>query len=92
MQILEADGVLEPTKLNQIWINDHIYIAILPESAYNLEVWENTTGKIHRMARMDYKYHRDTFAGFIYRLCPDINLMQIHSLQKQINPFFDLEV
>nr|WP_263849557.1 hypothetical protein [Lacticaseibacillus camelliae] len=41
---------------------------------------------------MDYKFHRDTFAGFIYRLMPSVNLVQIHDLQKQINPFFDLEV
>ncbi|MCG4282373.1 hypothetical protein [Lacticaseibacillus saniviri] len=84
--------MLDQTKLNQIWIDESTYITIIPDAAYNLEVWENTSGRDHRMARMDYKYHRDTFAGFIYRLCPDINLLQIHKIQKQINPFFDLEV
>lgn len=89
---MEALLMLDQTKLNQIWIDESTYITIIPDATYNLEVWENTSGRDHRMARMDYKYHRDTFAGFIYRLCPDINLLQIHKIQKQINPFFDLEV
>lgn len=76
-----------------VWLDDHRYITLIPAALYNLEVWEITgNDKQHRMGRMDYKFHRDTFAGFIYRLCPSINLVQIHDLQKQINPYFDLEV
>ncbi|MFD1392710.1 hypothetical protein ACFQ3L_03780 [Lacticaseibacillus jixianensis] len=73
-------------------LDDQRYITLLPDAEYNLEVWENQDGRPHRMGRMDYKFHRDTFAGFIYRLMPTINLVQIHDLQKQINPYFDLEV
>ncbi|WP_263849271.1 hypothetical protein [Lacticaseibacillus sharpeae] len=41
---------------------------------------------------MDYKFNRDSFAGFIYRLFPGVDFVKIHDLQKQINPFFDFEV
>lgn len=74
-------------------LDDQRYIVLVPDAAYNLEVWEEPESAApHRMGRMDYKYHRDTFAGFIYRLIPGINFVQIHDLQKQINPYFDLEV
>ncbi|WP_125702190.1 hypothetical protein [Lacticaseibacillus daqingensis] len=76
-----------------VWLDKTKYISVIPDAAYNLEVWEITAAdRRHRMARMDYKFHRDTFAGFIYRLIPSINLVQIHDLQKKINPYFDLEV
>ena len=77
-----------------IAINDCAYIKILPNMKYNLEVWQQPAdnGYSHRIGRMDYKYHRDSFAGFIYRLFPQIDMIQIHNLQKQINPFFELEV
>ena len=73
-------------------LDDHKYITLIPDAEYNLEVWEKIEGRAHRMGSMDYKFHRDTFAGFIYRLMPSVNLVQIHDLQKQINPYFDLEV
>ncbi|TLF39728.1 hypothetical protein FEI15_07210 [Lacticaseibacillus zeae] len=76
-----------------VWINKHTYISIVKNADYNLEVWEITAeNRQHRMARMNYKYHRDNFAGFIYRLFPQIDLIQIHNIQKKINPYFDLEV
>ncbi|WP_225049300.1 hypothetical protein [Lacticaseibacillus kribbianus] len=76
-----------------VWLDDTKFISLIPDAAYNLEVWEITKeDRRHRMARMDYKFHRDTFAGFIYRLIPTIDLVKIHDLQKRINPYFDLEV
>lgn len=76
-----------------VWLDDHKYITLIPDATYNLEVWELTDKTHqHRMGRMDYKFHRDTFASFIYRLVPAINLLQIHDIQKKINPFFDVEV
>ena len=78
----------------EITINEHAYIKILPDTQYNLEVWKQptTTKQSQRIGRMDYKYHRDAFAGFIYRLFPQIDMIQIHNLQKQINPFLELEI
>lgn len=85
--------MLEPTLHSVVALDDRCYITVLPDAAYNLEVWEkHPEGQDQRMGRMDYKFHRDTFASFIYRLVPAIDLVQIHNLQKQINPYFDLEV
>lgn len=86
--------MLEQTTMHPVvWINQHTYISIVKNADYNLEVWEITDeNRQHRMARMNYKYHRDNFAGFIYRLFPQIDLIQIHNIQKKINPYFDLEV
>lgn len=86
--------LLTSTYDTQIMINDNAYIKILPKMEYNLEVWQHPKDNnySHRIGRMDYKYHRDSFAGFIYRLFPQIDMIQIHNLQKQINPFFELEV
>ncbi|MFD1485051.1 hypothetical protein ACFQ5J_07390 [Lacticaseibacillus baoqingensis] len=76
-----------------VWLDDHFYITIIPNAPYNLEVWQHDPdAQDQRLGRMDYKFHRDTFAGFIYRLLPKIDLLQIHAIQKQLNPFFDLEV
>jgi hypothetical protein len=53
-----------------VWLNDNCYITLVPDAAYNLEVWErDANDHDQRLGRMDYKFHRDTFAGFIYRLC-----------------------
>jgi hypothetical protein len=77
----------------RIDINDSTFITVVPSAVYNLEVWEYVDGhRPHRMGRMDYKFNRDSFAGFIYRLFPSVDFVKIHDLQKQINPFFDFEV
>ncbi|WP_461214688.1 hypothetical protein [Lacticaseibacillus sp. GG6-2] len=76
-----------------VWLNDNCYITLVPDAPYNLEVWErDDNDHEQRLGRMDYKFHRDTFAGFIYRLLPKIDLLQIHAIQKRLNPYFDLEV
>lgn len=76
-----------------VWLNDNCYITLVPDAAYNLEVWErDANDHDQRLGRMDYKFHRDAFAGFIYRLLPKIDLLQIHAIQKRLNPYFDLEV
>ncbi|MFD1430424.1 MULTISPECIES: hypothetical protein [Lacticaseibacillus] len=87
--------MLDQSTMNPVvWLDDHnAYISLIPDAQYNLEVWQiNSDTHQKRMGRMDYKFHRDTFAAFIYRLFPHIDLMQIHEIQKQLNPFFDLEV
>lgn len=87
--------MIEQTTLtNRVAVNSSTFITISPQHTYNLEVWEYADDgtKLHRMGRMDYKFRRDTFAGFLYRLFPDIDFIKIHALQKQINPFFDFEV
>lgn len=77
----------------RIAINDATFITVIPSAVYNLEVWEYVDGqREHRMGRMDYKFNRDSFAGFIYRLFPGVDFVKIHNLQKQINPYFDFEV
>ncbi|WP_155287569.1 hypothetical protein [Lacticaseibacillus zhaodongensis] len=74
-------------------IDDSSFINVIPGATYNVEVWEYVDDhRPHRMGRMDYKFNRDSFAGFIYRLFPGIDFVQIHELQKRINPFFDFEV
>ncbi len=76
-----------------VWLNDNCYITLVPDAPYNLEVWErDDADHEQRLGRMDYKFHRDTFASFIYRLLPKIDLLQIHAIQKHLNPYFDLEV
>ncbi|MCI1986214.1 MAG: hypothetical protein LKJ69_03930 [Lactobacillus sp.] len=86
--------MLEQSSLKPVvWLDDRFYITINPNALYNLEVWQrDADAHEQRLGRMDYKFHRDTFAGFIYRLLPKIDLLQIHEIQKQLNPFFDLEV
>ena len=64
-----------------VWINQHTYISIVKNADYNLEVWEITA-----------ENRQHNFAGFIYRLFPQIDLIQIHNIQKKLNPYFDLEV
>ncbi len=73
-----------------VWINQHTYISIVKNADYNLEVWEITDeNRQHRMARMNYKYHRDNFAGFIYRLSTDrLDSNSQHSKEDQ--PVFRL--
>lgn len=77
----------------QINIDETTFINVIPSATYNVEVWEYVEDhRPHRMGRMDYKFNRDSFPGFIYRLFPGIDFVQIHELQKRLNPFFDLEV
>lgn len=76
-----------------ITVDDTTFINVIPSATYNVEVWEYVDGhRPHRMGRMDYKFNRDSFPGFIYRMFPGIDFVQIHNLQKRINPFFDFEV
>jgi len=80
-------------KTTRIAIDDKTFINVIPDATYNVEVWEYVAEeRPHRMGRMDYKFNRDSFPGFIYRLFPGMDFVAIHHLQKQINPYFDFEV
>ncbi|MCX2455807.1 hypothetical protein [Lacticaseibacillus nasuensis] len=80
------------TPFEPLWLNDQFYITLTPGQQTSLQVWRVAGDKRERIGAMDYKFHRDGFASFIYRLLPTVDLMQIHQVQKRLNPYFDLEV
>lgn len=75
-----------------VWLTDQFYITLNLSRTDNLQVWRVTGDSREAVGAMNYKFHRDGFASFIYHLLPSIDLLQIHRVQKRLNPYFDVEV
>ena len=59
---------------------------MLEQSTMHPVVWINQHTYISIVKNADYNLE------VIYRLFPQIDLIQIHKIQKKLNPYFDLEV
>ncbi|WP_125982710.1 hypothetical protein [Loigolactobacillus iwatensis] len=77
------------TTPNAIYITATIYINLVPGATYDLEVLEKQAApqSTRSIGKMNYKYHHDNFASFIFRIFPRITMLEIHNLQKEINRF-----
>ncbi|QGG60892.1 hypothetical protein [Loigolactobacillus bifermentans] len=73
---------------NSIYLTADTYIVVHPEADFDLEVRKQPTDQAaYTMGKMNYKYHHDAFASFIFKIFPKINLLEIHDLQKALNHF-----
>ncbi|MFC6171539.1 hypothetical protein [Loigolactobacillus jiayinensis] len=75
------------TNIEAIPLSTDTYIILHPEANYDLEVCRQATTSTYTIGKMNYKYHHDTFASFVFKLFPEITLLEIHNLQKVINRY-----
>ncbi|MFD1319224.1 hypothetical protein [Loigolactobacillus zhaoyuanensis] len=78
---------LTDTPIEAIPINLDTYIVLHPEASYDLEVRRQQATSSYTVGKMNYKYHHDTFASFVFKIFPEITLLDIHNLQKKINRY-----
>ncbi|KRM95207.1 hypothetical protein [Loigolactobacillus rennini] len=77
------------TDMTTIPVNADTYLVLRPEASYDLEVRRRHANTSYSIGKMNYKYHHDTFASFIFKIFPQINMLEIHDLQKAINQYLD---
>lgn len=75
------------THIEAIPITTDTYIVLHPEASYDLEVRRQQADTSYTIGKMNYKYHHDTFASFVFKIFPEITLLDIHNLQKAINHY-----
>ncbi|MFD0896812.1 hypothetical protein [Loigolactobacillus binensis] len=75
------------TNIAAIQIDATTYIVLHPEASYDLEIRRQHAASSYSVGKMNYKYHHDTFASFVFKIFPEITLLEIHNLQKAINRY-----